>query len=320
MSSSERTPLIQTVLVTNRPPRYPHSTFRRFCTLALGSTLIFALIFVFIPVAILFPNHDNHHAHVPSAGERNGNTWSDYLPWSSAIPNPSWPSTQGIKSFDEVKEILLSTPDEKKAREWSQYYASGPHLAGKNLSQALWTRDRWRDFGVKAVDIVSYDCYLNYHLDHRLALLDVKNGKSSKEGYDYKVKYECELEEDVLEEDPTTGLADRIPTFHGYSASGNVTASYVFVNFGTYQDFEDLKEAGIKLEGKIALAKYGRIFRGLKVKRAQELGMVGVVMYSDLDEDGEITEQNGYKAYPDGPARNPSSVQRGSVQYLSSYF
>jgi N-acetylated-alpha-linked acidic dipeptidase len=40
-------------------------------------------------------------------------------------------------------------------------------------------------------------------------------------------------------------------------------------------------------------------------------------MYSDPQEDGEITEENGYKTYPDGPARNPSSVQRGSTQYIS---
>ena len=28
---------------------------------------------------------------------------------------------------------------------------------------------------------------------------------------------------------------------------------------------------------------------------------------------------NGYAAYPYGPARNPTSVQRGSVQFISSY-
>ena len=134
-----------------------------------------------------------------------------------------------------------------------------------------------------------------------------------------KVKYECSLEEDILDADPTTGLIDRIPTFHGYSASGNVTAPYVYVNFGTFQDFEDLIAANISLKGKIALAKYGHNFRGLKTKRAEELGMVGIVMYSDPQEDGEITEQNGYKTYPDGPARNPSSVQRGSTQYLSAF-
>lgn len=121
----------------------------------------------------------------------------------------------------------------------------------------------------------------------------------------------------MLEEDPTTALDNRIPTFHGYSANGNVTAQYLFVNFGTFQDFEDLVKANISLEGKIAVAKYGRVFRGLKVKRAQELGMIGVILYDDPQQDGEFIEENGYKPYPEGPARNPSAVQRGSVNFLS---
>ena len=159
--------------------------------------------------------------------------------------------------------------------------------------------------------VVDYDIYINYPLGHRLALLEkADNGNTV-------VAYECSMEEDVLSEDPTTELDNRVPTFHGYSASGNVTAQYVYVNFGTYKDFEELQHAKISLKGNIAIAKYGGIFRGLKVKRAQELGMVGVVLYTDPQEDGEITEKNGYKTYPDGPARNPSSVQRGSTQFLS---
>ena len=39
----------------------------------------------------------------------------------------------------------------------------------------------------------------------------------------------------------------------------------------------------------------------------------------DPRDDGTVTEENGYIAYPHGPARNPTSVQRGSVQYLSMY-
>lgn len=221
---------------------------------------------------------------------------------------------------------MLETPNEDKAREWSEYYTAGPHLAGKNLSQAVWTRERWLEFGVES-RIVDYDVYINYPVGRRLALLERKEEKKAgpaeqeDEGAlskgDYKVKYECSMMEEVLDEDPTSGLDNRIPTFHGYSASGNATAQYVYVNFGTYLDFEDLVQANVSLKGNIALAKYGRIFRGLKVKRAQELGMVGVVMYTDPQEDGEITEENGYKTYPDGPARNPSSVQRGSTQFLS---
>jgi N-acetylated-alpha-linked acidic dipeptidase len=56
-----------------------------------------------------------------------------------------------------------------------------------------------------------------------------------------------------------------------------------------------------------------------KIKGAQELGAAGVLIYSDPRDDGYVTEDNGYLPYPHGPARNPTSVQRGSVQYLSLY-
>lgn len=142
--------------------------------------------------------------------------------------------------------------------------------------------------------------------------------KTSDDSDKWETLFEASLEEDVIDEDPTTGLEDRIPTFHGYSATGNVTAPFVFVNYGTYHDFQDLVDAGIDLQGKIAIVKYGGIFRGLKVKRAQELGMVGVLIYSDPGDDGDITVKNGYGEYPLGPARHPTSVQRGSVQFLST--
>ena len=285
----ERTPLVQTVLVTQPRRRFPHSTFRRFCTIALSSCLVLVVIGFLIPWSVV-RQHKHHPHHRPHGGK-------------PPVPQ-SWPQSTGL-SFSELQELILSTPEPSQARKWSQYYTSGPHLAGKNLSQALWTRERWEEMGVKA-DIATYETYLTYPEDHRLALLDGD-----------KIKYECSLKEDILKEDPTAH--PDIPTFHGYSASGNVTAQYVYVNFGAFQDFEDLVDAGIDLKGKIALAKYGRVFRGLKVKRAQELGMVGVVVYDDPQLDGNMTEVNGYKPYPAGPARNPSSVQRGSVQFLSAY-
>lgn len=305
--ASETTPLIATVRVAPREPRYRHSTLRRFCTIALSASLIAILICFLLPIAILPRDHGS---------------LSDYFPESSPLPHRAWPQSQGL-TYEELQQILLTTPKEEKARQWSEYYTAGPHLAGKNLSQAIWTRELWEEFGIKS-DIVAYDVYINYPLGHRLALLEV-DGKTRAESdsgttsqaKSYKVSYECSMEEDVLEDDPTTSLDERIPTFHGYSASGNVTAPFVYVNGGSHGDFEDLLSANVSLKGKIALAKYGGVFRGLKVKRAQELGMLGMVIYTDPAEDGEITEENGYKTYPDGPARNPSSVQRGSTQFLS---
>lgn len=318
MASNEQTPLLHTVIVYPQRPRYTHSIIRRFCTIALATTLIVIVILFLLPVRWL-----------PGKLE-NGGDFSVFRQWSSPLPSKSWPESEGLP-YKELQDVLLTTPTEERAREWSQHFSSGPHLAGKNLSLAVWQKELWDGFVGPSLtsSIVSYDVYLNYPLGHRLALLE-KNTTSSQmslvqgnEGVvqeNYTIKYECSLEEDMLEEDGTTGLKDRIPTFHGYSASGSVTAQFVYVNYGTSWDFEDLVNANVSLKGKIAVARYGRNFRGTKVQRAQELGMVGVIMYSDPGDDGDQTEEKGHKPYPAGPARNPSSVQRGSTQFISKLF
>jgi hypothetical protein len=313
--ADEHTPLIAVVQTRPARDRYPHHTLRYICTLLLSATLFLGLAAVILILNFSKSTEDDN------AGASVD--WSVYVPFAHDVP-ASWPKSAGLE-YSDLQEILSTTPDAEKAREWSQYYTSGPHLAGKNLSQAIWTKEKWQEFGIENSLIVDYDLYLNYPKGHRLALLEKNNDSGRDDAAEvdnvesWKIAFEASLEEDVLEEDGTSGLQDRIPTFHGYSASGNVTAPYVFVNYGTYKDFQELVAANISLAGKIALVKYGGIFRGLKVKRAQELGMVGVVMYSDPGDDGEVTEANGNATYPDGPARAPSSVQRGSCQFLSKY-
>ncbi|CAN0303152.1 unnamed protein product, partial [Hapterophycus canaliculatus] len=54
----------------------------------------------------------------------------------------------------------------------------------------------------------------------------------------------------------------------------------------------------------------GQCFRGLKAMNAQERGAVGVLIYSDPQEDG-FTQGT---TYPNGGWRPSSSVQRGSVE------
>ncbi|KAH8899371.1 Zn-dependent exopeptidase [Thozetella sp. PMI_491] len=302
---NERTPLIATVRVGPPRRRYPHHVLRRFCTIALSSTLIWFLISFFIAI-IIDPElgdhgHHKHHHHLPPhRTPASGGVWD-----SKTHP--------GRMDYDTLLQILLESPSSQNEEEWSSYYTHGAHLAGQNYSQALWTKEKWEEFGVEST-IVSYDCYLNRPLGHRVALLEQQTSSDAKT---WKVAYEASLKEDVLDEDPTTSFPDSIPTFHGYSASGNVTGPVVFINSGTYQDFEDLVKANVSLKGKIGIAKYGGIFRGLKVKRAQELGLVGVLLYDDPGSDGKHTEKAGFEQYPNGPARQQSSVQRGSVQFLS---
>ncbi|CAN9145556.1 unnamed protein product [Alternaria alternata] len=205
------------------------------------------------------------------------------------------------------EEILLNSFDSVSISEWSYYYTHGQHLAGQNESMAQWTADKWSEYGFTS-RLDEYYVFLNYPVSNSLQLT-YSNGST----------YTPTLMEDVLAEDETTSYPNSVPVFHGYSFTGNASAEYVYVGRGQQVDFDRLAALGVDLEGKIALAKYGGPFRGLKVKNAQDHGMIGAVIFSDPGDDGNMTEAKGVAPYPYGGARNPSTVQRGSVQFLSTY-
>uniref|UniRef100_A0A060T6Z2 ARAD1B23584p n=1 Tax=Blastobotrys adeninivorans TaxID=409370 RepID=A0A060T6Z2_BLAAD len=229
-----------------------------------------------------------------------------FLPRTSV--QRDWRRLHHVKvSFPDLERSLFQNIDSNRIRDWSYKYTQERHLAGENYPLVEWTRDKWQEYGIKS-EIVQYDVYLNRPVDHAVNLYDESG----------KVVFSASLKEDKLDQDPTSNLTDSelVPTFHGYSASGNATGKFVYANYGTKEDYDRLVELGIDFTDKVVITRYGRIFRGLKVKFAQDLGASAVLIYSDPADDGGITEKNGYKPYPDGPARNPSSVQRGSVQFL----
>ena len=119
---------------------------------------------------------------------------------------------------------------------------------------------------------------------------------------------ELSLSEPPVAGDPTSRLA-QYPTVNGYSGEGDVTADVVYVNYGLIEDYAQLDSMGISVKGKIAIARYGRSFRGIKAREAEKHGAVGLFIYSDPQDDGYVVGD----VYPDGPMRNPNGVQRGSI-------
>jgi len=158
--------------------------------------------------------------------------------------------------------------------------------------------------------IDTYYPVMNTGLEQRLEILES----------DGSVRWTATLEEDGDDADPEAArYRTAVPTWHGLSKGGDVSGPLIYVKYGRKEDFDSLVESGVDLNGTIALARYGGVFRGLKVKAAQEAGCVGILIYNDPEDDGSVTEQLGYEPWPHGPARNPTSVQRGSVQFISSY-
>jgi N-acetylated-alpha-linked acidic dipeptidase len=71
----------------------------------------------------------------------------------------------------------------------------------------------------------------------------------------------------------------------------------------------------VDVRGKIVIVRYGENFRGVKSFVAEEHGAAGVIIYSDPWDDGYFKGD----AYPKGPWRPETAVQRGSIQYMFKY-
>ncbi len=127
--------------------------------------------------------------------------------------------------------------------------------------------------------------------------------------------YKAILKEPALAEDATSGQSGQLPTYNAWSADGDVTGALVFVNYGLPEDYDLLDRMGITVKGKIVIAKYGRSWRGIKPKVAQEHGAIGCIIYSDPIDDGYAAGD----MYPKGAYRNEYEVQRGSVLDMPIY-
>ncbi|KAJ3732629.1 hypothetical protein DFJ43DRAFT_1145632 [Lentinula guzmanii] len=243
----------------------------------------------------------------------------------------------------EIEQLFLSVPNRDKARNSSHEFSKKPHIPGSQRDVILAKRILQffqTELGISPTEEVIFQAgspesrnatlqlTAEDRIDQPTAWIDVyypeldtpKQQSVQVLNQDGQIIWTANLAEegDPLDEDAYSSRND-VPTWHYYSADGEAEGQLVYVNYGTKQDFEALLSAGVNLTGKIALARYGEVYRGIKVENAQIFGAVGLLMFTDIRDDGHITAQNGYATYPHGPARNPSSVQRGSSHMLYVY-
>ena len=95
------------------------------------------------------------------------------------------------------------------------------------------------------------------------------------------------LSEDVVPEDPTSYTELRHQAFLGWAENGDITGNLLYVNYAHRSDFEALQSLGINLTGAIGIARYGGgMFRGVKADQADQFGLLGLILYSDPEDDG----------------------------------
>eukprot|EP00899_Mesostigma_viride_P029609 jgi/Mesvir1/9833/Mv14236-RA.1 len=198
--------------------------------------------------------------------------------------------------YDRWHRTFLALPDNDSCARTLKALTTRPHLAGSdgNLDVLNYMQDRLQEWGY-TVNAVVYNVLLSYPL-HRSVTVQPDDGDPIELG----------LTEEVIDGDRYSGNKNIPPSFHGYSPSGNITAQVIYVNYGQTEDFELLRQQGVELKGYLALVRYGKIFRGDKVRNAAAEGMVGCLVFSD-----DVSEGRG--RYPNGPYAPLTGIQRGTV-------
>jgi len=220
----------------------------------------------------------------------------------------STPTVFGYSDFTTQAQIeakFLAVPDAKLAGEHLKTLTAEPHLAStpEDHKTAEYVAQKFRAAGLDTV-IVPYRVLLNQPKVVKVEAYD-PSGKLLMSGPTRE-----HVDGDPYQDDPRV-----VMPFNGSSGSGDVTGEVVYANYGRLEDFDKLAAQHIDLHGKIVLVRYGANFRGVKVYIAEQRGAVGVLIYSDPQDDGFYKGD----AYPNGPWRPETGVQRGSVQYLFKY-
>ena len=193
-------------------------------------------------------------------------------------------------SAQSFEQRLIAVPDTASVRQMSRDLSAVPHMAGTPAQAS--TRDyvieRMRSWGMDAWS-KEYTVYLPQ--PDTVAAWVLTGSRTQRLSL------------------PEPGAGPQVPPFNGYTGDGDVTAEVVYVNFGLIEDYKTLDSLGISVRGKIAIARYGRSFRGIKAREAQKRGAVGLIVYSDPQQDGFFQGD----VYPKGPMRNADGIQRGSM-------
>ncbi len=204
----------------------------------------------------------------------------------------------------EIEKKFMVVPDPKLAEEHLRILTQAPHIAGspEDKATAEYVAKKFREAGLDT-EIVEYKVWFNYPAEIRVDMTEPP-------GVEMHGPHREHVESDPYQDDPRV-----VTPYNCMSPSGDAEAEVVYANYGSLADFDKLKQMNVDVRGKIVIVRYGENFRGVKEFVAQERGAAGVIVYSDPKDDGYYRGD----AYPKGPWRPASGVQRGSVGFMFQF-
>uniref|UniRef100_A0A8D1ESU1 Aminopeptidase NAALADL1 n=1 Tax=Sus scrofa TaxID=9823 RepID=A0A8D1ESU1_PIG len=221
----------------------------------------------------------------------------------------SKPLKVAVTSTDSPQNLrsqLLSEMKAENIKSFLRYFIEFAHLEGSNHNLMVPSRIR---FSWQLYILHSRKLYEYY-------LLTVED-KTSMNYISETDEYSIQIFKTSYLEPPPEGyenVKNVVPPYNAFSPQGMPEGELIYVNYARTEDFFKLeRELNINCTGKIVIARYGKIFRGNKVKNAMLAGAKGIILYSDPAD----YSAPGVQPYPKGWNLPGTGVQRGNVLNLN---
>ncbi|XP_053058932.1 aminopeptidase NAALADL1 isoform X3 [Acinonyx jubatus] len=226
------------------------------------------------------------------------------IPKGADAPAPGVSVSQDLDL--EILETVMKQLDASKIRENLRELSREPHLASSPRDEALaqLLLHRWRDpeSGLDAAEAPTYEVLLSFPSRERPNRVAVVGPTGT-------ILFSCRQSEQNLTGEQ--GGPDVVPPYAAYAPPGTPQGLLVYANRGTEEDFMELQTQGIRLEGTIALTRYGGTGRGAKAVNAAKHGVAGVLVYTD-PADINDGHSSASQTFPNSWRLPPSGVERGS--------
>ncbi|CAH6777423.1 N-acetylated-alpha-linked acidic dipeptidase 2 [Phodopus roborovskii] len=216
-------------------------------------------------------------------------------------------TTTSARYHQSMQWKILSEMKAENIRSFLRSFTKLPHLAGteQNLMLAKEIQTQWKKFGLDSANLVHYDVLLSYPNETNANYVSIVD------------EHGLEIFKTSYLEPPPDGyenVTNIVPPYNAFSANGMPEGELVYVNYARTEDFFKLeREMNINCTGKIVIARYGKIFRGNKVKNAIQAGAIGIILYSDPADYFAPEVQ----PYPKGWNLPGAAAQRGNVLNLN---
>uniref|UniRef100_A0A3Q2HEZ4 N-acetylated alpha-linked acidic dipeptidase 2 n=1 Tax=Equus caballus TaxID=9796 RepID=A0A3Q2HEZ4_HORSE len=180
-----------------------------------------------------------------------------------------------LRYHQSIRWKLVSEMKAENIKSFLRSFTKLPHLAGteQNLLLAKKIQTQWKKFGLDSAKLVHYDVLLSYPNETNANYISVMD------------EHGVEIFKTSYLEPPPDGyenVTNIVPPYNAFSAQGTPEGDLIYVNYARTEDFFKLeREMSINCTGKIVIARYGKIFRGNKVKNAMLAGAIGIILYSD---------------------------------------